>query len=72
MLDTFNDLLWSQAPLVALIGLGALFWLLLAALLLLFTPGRRALRRHGRRFAAAVASRPNAAERIPANALQHR
>lgn len=72
MLDSFNDLLWSQAPIIALIGLGALFWLLLAALMLLGSAGRRALRRHGRRFAAAVASRPSAVGRVPAHVLQQR
>ncbi|WPC05226.1 hypothetical protein SBP02_00305 [Pseudomonas benzenivorans] len=59
MLDLLNDLLLTQLPLITLIGLGALFWLPVAALVLRL-----------RRRAADPA--PRAAYQPPANALQHR
>ncbi|MEX6500705.1 hypothetical protein [Pseudomonas zhanjiangensis] len=68
MLELLDDWLWSQAPIIALIGLGALFWLLLAALALLlrrYVPGQRDRQ-------APRATRPDAAYQPPANALQHR
>ncbi len=73
MLDLLNDLIWSKLPAVTLIGLGALFWLLVAALVLLFKPSWRPLSAPGRLDPPAPrAARPSTAYPPAANALQHR